>query len=93
MVSRIIVCALLMAGIAANAAAQSVAGQGVAGQNLATTISISRELAVFSPVRAYALSPDGKVAQARLSALEAQKAVEVAITSAVVVALEGSSAP
>jgi Skp family chaperone for outer membrane proteins len=77
MVIRFIVCALLTAGVAANAAAQSVAGQGVAGQNLATTISISRELAVFSPARAYALSPDGKAAQARLSALEAQKAGEI----------------
>lgn len=67
MIVRVVTFALLMAGVAAGAAAQDVPG----------VVLQARDLAVFSPSRAYALSADGKAAQARLGTLEAQKAGEI----------------
>ncbi len=67
MIRCIVMFAVLMAGVAASASAQGVPG----------AIVQSRDLAVFSPTRAYAMSADGKAAQARLGALEAQKAGEI----------------
>lgn len=67
MITRFVVLALLATGIPAGAAAQIAP----------RSATLSRELAVFSPARAYAMSADGKTAQARLSALEALKAGEI----------------
>jgi len=47
-------------------------------------------LAYFSPQRAFALSPDGKAAEARLSALEAERSKEIAARNARLQELQNS---
>jgi Skp family chaperone for outer membrane proteins len=78
MIRRVVMFVVLMAsvtgGAAANAAAQAV--PRTAAPAAAPALQ-SRDLAVFSPTRAYAMSADGKAAQARLGALEARKAGEI----------------
>jgi Skp family chaperone for outer membrane proteins len=44
--------------------------------------ALMARLAYFSPQRAFALSPDGKAAEARLSALEAERSKELAARNA-----------
>jgi outer membrane protein len=48
----------------------------------ALPIDTMSRLAYFSPQRAFALSPDGKAAEAKLSALEAAKGKEIAARNA-----------
>ena len=51
-------------------------------QNAVQPDALMARLAYFSPQRAFALSPDGKAAEARLAALEAERGKEIAARNA-----------
>ena len=52
--------------------------------------AVMARLAYFSPQRAFALSPDGKAAEARLSALEAERSKELAARNAKLADMQNS---
>jgi outer membrane protein len=61
-----------------------------AAQGAVQPDALMARLAYFSPQRAFALSPDGKAADARLSALEAERSKELAARNAKLQDLQNS---